>query len=345
MDILSSLQSGSNLFKKKDLNWGVLGTSRIAARELIPAINSIRYNKVLGVASRELTRAAEYASNLEIPKSYGSYDELLADPEIQVVYNPLPNDDHFTWSMRAMDAGKHVLVEKPFALNAEEAQAMVCKAQEKNLVLMEGFMYRYNSRYQKIFDLLRKGELGKLRFVRSGYSFNLTNPDDFRLALDKGGGVLYDLGCYCINSQRLLVGREPVVVQAAWHKGQSGVDLSVAATMDFGDQVYTQFTISYNASRHQYTQVVGVDAIMDIVQPFNPHGKPTSIVITRDGKASKTNFRGENDYRNLAEHFYHVVINKETPSYPLSDAVNTMAVMDAIAQSASNNSAPVALNL
>ena len=213
MDLISSLPNASFL-TKSGLNWGILGTARIAAKSVIPAIKAVKHNSVAAVASRDLTRGAEFVRENEIPKAYGTYEELLRDENIQAVYIPLPNSEHSRWAVRAMEAGKHVLVEKPFALNADEAQLMVSTALEKSVVLMEAFMYRYHARLGQMLELVRKGALGKLRFIQSSMSFPLTNPDDIRLNANLGGGALYDLGCYCVDLQRLLVGREPRRVKA-----------------------------------------------------------------------------------------------------------------------------------
>ncbi|MFZ3070567.1 MAG: Gfo/Idh/MocA family oxidoreductase [Anaerolineaceae bacterium] len=334
MEILSSFQNPGGFFKKEELNWGVLGTARIAEKSVIPAIKATKNNNVVAVASRNLTRASEFAQAMEIPKAYGSYDELLADPNVQAVYIPLPNSEHAPWAIKAMEAGKHVLVEKPFALNADEAQLMISTSLEHSVVLVEGFMYRYNSRFNKIMELIRHGNLGKLRFIESSFSFALTNPDDIRLTSNLGGGVLYDLGCYCVNFQRLLVGREPKLVQALCHEGNTGVDLQMTATMDFGELVYTHFDIAFNAAGQQSTRITGTEGVLEINQPFNTNGEGTQAWLTKSGETKKLSFRGEDDYRKMVEHFYYVVVSKEAPLFPLSDALNNMVVMDALYQSA-----------
>lgn len=342
MDILSPKTVTSNLFRKPELSWGVLSTARIAEK-MIPTIKATKHNNVLAVASRDLTRGRAFADRLEVPVAYGKYDELLRDPNIQAVYIPLLNHEHMPWTIKALQAGKHVLVEKPFALNAVEAQQMVGAAIEKSLVLMENFMYRHHLRFEKSIELVKKGELGKVRFIHNSFSFPLENPDDFRLVPNMGGGALYDLGCYCVNFQRLVLGREPVSVQARCHAGGSGVDLQMIATLDYGEQIYGNFEVAFNASRQQFARLVGSDATMTLDSPFNSGEKSTSIMIERGDDHKKINFRGENTYQNLIEHFYQVVIRKEMPLYPLADAVKTMAVIDALFQSAVDDGKLVAL--
>jgi predicted dehydrogenase len=333
MEILSSIQSPGTIFKKDDLVWGILGTARIAEKSVIPAIKATKHNVIAGVASRDLTRALEFAKPFEISRSYGSYDELLADPIIQAVYIPLPNSEHASWAIKAMETGKHVLVEKPFALTADEAQMMVGASLEHSVVLMEAFMYRYNPRFNKILELIHKGEIGRIRFINSSFSFALSNPDDIRLTSNLGGGVLYDLGCYCVNFQRQLAGREPKTVQALCYTGNTGVDLQMTATLDFGDLIYSHFDVAFNATNQQSTRIIGTEGTLDIVQPFNPGGEATHVLLTKGGDTKKISFRGENDYIKMVEHFYSVVMSREAPFFPLSDAIKNMVVIDALYQS------------
>ncbi len=344
MDILSSKPIGGNIFRKPELNWGILGTARIAARAIIPALQSNKNTPVIAVASRDLTRAQEFAAPFEIPRVYGNYEDLISDSNVQAVYIPLPNSEHASWAIKAMQAGKHVLVEKPFALNANEAQLMVSAALENSVVLMEGFMYRYSERFDKLYELIRSGTIGKIRLLQSGFSFTLGNPDDIRLAPDLGGGALYDLGAYSINIQRLLVGREPSSVQAICQMSKSGVDLQTVSTLDFGDQVFGQFMVSFNADGSHFLRVVGSAGTLQIEKPFLLIGEGTSAVLSVNGKESKRiNFRAENDYKHMLDHFYNVAVSKDVPKFPLSDAVNNMVVIDALFQSAVDNGSTVYL--
>jgi len=344
VDILSSKPIGGNLFRKPELNWGILGTARIAQRAVIPALLSMKHTPVIAVASRNLTRAQEFAAPFEIPRAYGSYEELLSDSNVQAVYIPLPNSEHAPWAIKAMQAGKHVLVEKPFALTADEAQLMISTALENSVVLMEAFMYRYSDRFEKIHELVRSGAIGKIRLIQSSFTFTLSNPDDIRLATDLGGGALYDLGCYNVNFQRQLVGREPTSVQAFCQMSKSGVDLQTVATLDFGDQAIGQFMVSFNADDSQFLRVVGSAGSIHIEKPFLLIGEGTSALLNVAGKESKRiNFRAGNDYKHMLEHFYNVAVSKDVPKFPLSDAVNNLVVIDALFQSAVDNGSTVYL--
>jgi predicted dehydrogenase len=339
MDLLSSLQTSGNLLKSPGLNWGILSTARIAEKAVIPAIRMVKNNQVVAVASRELTRATAFATKMEIPKAYGSYEELLHDPDVQAVYIPLPNSDHKEWTLKALEAGKHVLVEKSFAMNADEAQEMVSSALEHGLILMENFMYRYNSRISKIIEMVRKGDLGKLKLIQSTFSWNLTNPDDIRLNADLGGGTLLDIGTYCVNFHRQLAGREPKEVSCRFYQGNTTVDLQAAGSMSFGEQLETQFFSSFAAIGQQNTRIVGTEGMLEIPRTFNNGGEKTEAFLTKDNVTKHLTFRAENDYKSLLEHIYEVVISRESPRFPLADAVNHMLVLETLARSAKQGGA------
>jgi len=334
MDSRSSNQKSGYSFNKIRAKLGRLGTARIAAKAVIPALKASRRNVVAAIASRDLTRAQEFAQANEIAKAYGSYDELIADPGIDAVYIPLPNSEHAPWAIKAMEAGKHVLVEKPFALNADEAQLMVSTSLERSVLLMEAFMYRYHSRFETVIDLVRHGSLGQLRFIQSTFSFQLTNPNDYRLSAALGGGALYDLGCYCVNFQRQLVGREPRQLQALSYVGSTNVDLQMSGTLDFGEQVFTHFDVAFNGAPQQYTRIIGTEGVLSFEKCFNPGTDPSEAFLIKGSDTKRIKFRREDSYQKMVEHFYDVVASKEAPLFPLSDAVTNLVAMDALFQSA-----------
>jgi predicted dehydrogenase len=335
METGSTTQNFEKLYKD-NLNWGVLGTARIAAKAVIPALKASRRNVVTAIASRDLTRAQQFAQTNGIQKAYGSYEELIRDPEIDAVYIPLPNSEHAPWAIKAMEAGKHVLVEKPFALNADAAQLMVATSLEHSVLLMEAFMYRYHSRFEEVMDIVQGGSLGQLRFIQSTFSFQLTNPNDYRLSAPLGGGALYDLGCYCVNFQRLLVGREPRRVQALSYMGSTNVDLQMSGTLDFGEQVFTHFDVAFNAAPQQYTRIIGTEGVLSFEKSFNPGNEASEAYLHKGSETKRFKFKREDAYQKMVEHFYNVVASKEAPRFPLSDAVNNLVVMDALFQSAAS---------
>jgi len=194
-------------------------------------------------------------------------------------------------------------------------------------------MYRYNARLAQMLEIVRKGTLGKLRIIQSSMSFPLTNPDDIRLNAGLGGGALYDLGCYCVDIQRILVGREPRHVQALSYQGNTGVDLQVSATLDFGDQVFGRFDVALNASRQQHTRIIGTEGVLDVVDPFGAKAEISQAYLAKDGEIKKLSYKRENAYEKMIEHFYNVVASREAPLFPLADSVNNIVVIEALFQS------------
>ena len=190
------------------LRWGVLSTASIAVGKVIPGMRASRRTEVLAIASRDLARAEATARSLGIPRAYGSYEELLADPDVDAVYLPLPNHLHAAWTIAAARAGKHVLCEKPLSLTAAEAQEMVDACREAGVVLMEAFMYRLHPSWQAVRDILASGRIGRLRAIDSWFSYHNVDPEDIRNIAAYGGGALYDIGCYCVNLSRMLFGTE-----------------------------------------------------------------------------------------------------------------------------------------
>lgn len=319
--------------KNNTLKWGILGTSKIAQVSLIPAFRASRKNELYAVASRSLTKAEEFARLNTIPKVFGTYDELLKDSTVQAIYIPLPNSMHKMWAIEAMKAGKHVLCEKPVGLNEEEAREMVAVAEEKQVVLMEGFMYRYHPRFAKFIKIIQKGSLGNIRFIHSAFTYNITNPNDIRLIPELGGGALMDVGCYCIDFSRQITQREPLSVQAQCYEGNTGVDLQVIVTMDFGDNIYSVFEAAFNTTRRQFCHIAGTEGTLDITQPFRNFGKGTKAVLTTAEGVKKMVFWGKNEYSRMLDQFQRMVARKAEPIFPLSDSINEMKVIDAIVQS------------
>jgi len=330
--------------KSNTLKWGILGTAKIAQDSIVPAIKASHKNELYAVASRSLTKAEEFARLNTIPKVFGTYDELLQDSSVQAVYIPLPNSLHKLWAIEAMKAGKHVLCEKPIGLNEQEAREMVAVAEEKQVVLMEGFMYRYHPRFSKLIELIQKGSLGSIRFIHSAYTYNITSPNDIRLIPELGGGALMDVGCYCIDISRQLTQREPLSVQAQCYEGNTGVDLQVMATMDFGDNIYSVLEVAFNTFSRQVCQIAGTDGTLDIIDPFATSGKITRATLKTSEGERTILFLGHNEYVHMLDHFQHMVAKKAEPIFPLSDSINDMKVIDAIVQSMHNGGKVIKLD-
>ncbi|HEU4742950.1 MAG TPA: Gfo/Idh/MocA family oxidoreductase [Meiothermus sp.] len=328
------------------MGFGILGAARIAASALIPAIYQSANARLVAVAARDGNRAAEYAAQHGIPKAYG-YQELLADPEVEAVYNPLPNSLHLPWTLRALEAGKHVLCEKPLALNAAEAEQMDQAAKRANRTLMEAFMYRFHPQIARALELVRSGSLGELRLIRPSFSFALERSADIRWVAALGGGALYDVGCYCVTLSRLFAGREPLAV-TGWsdltppdHPGGGGADHSFVGVLDFGEGLRAVFDCSFAQPFRQRVELVGDRGTLVIPEAWVP-GRRGSGGPTRHGlDAPHLVVNGQEEaqpaadqYQLMVEHFVRAARGQEPLRYPAEEAVRQMRVLDALYASA-----------
>ena len=320
----------------KKIKWGILSTANIGRKAMIPALQASAIAEVTAVASRDADRARQFADELNIPKAYGDYQALLDDPEIDAVYNPLPNHLHQPWSIRAAKARKHILCEKPLALNTQECEEMISAAQANQVLLMESFMYRHHPRIQEAARIVRAGELGEIKTIESAFTFRLRDKDDIRYQAEMGGGAVMDVGCYCINLSRLIAGREPQAVQAQATWSDSGVDQQLVGLLDFGDGLLAHFDCGFNQSRRQRAIIAGSEQFMVLRDVFVPGTKPTQIHIVRDDDTQVHSFEGVDEYRLIAEDFMRAIEKGETPTPP-SDAVANLRVIQALLESAKAN--------
>ena len=265
------------------IRWGVLGCARIATRRVIPAIVAAAGAELAAVASRSSARASETASQFGIATSYDSYEALLADPGLDVVYIPLPNSLHKPWTIAALQAGKHVLCEKPMAMNAAEAREMAAAAAETGLFLVEAFMYRYGPLMDKAIEIVRDGRLGELRSLYSSFTFRIADdPQNVRLQPETGGGALYDVGCYALDVQRLLAGREPRSVWAQARVSEVyGVDMSIAGVLDYGQGLRGTFEAGFDAPGWTSLRAVGTEGTLEAPQGFNPRNEAGLLILRR----------------------------------------------------------------
>ncbi len=266
------------------LRWGILSTANIAVEKVIPGMRTAQRAEVLGIASRHQGRAEATARQLGIPRAYGSYEALLADPDIDAVYVPLPNHLHAQWAIAAARAGKHVLCEKPLAMSAAEAQTIVDAGREAGVVVMEAFMYRQHPSWVAVRELLASGRLGRLAAVDSWFSYYLEDPTNIRNIREVGGGALYDIGCYTVNLSRMLFGEEPASVAAAIVRDPaSGVDILTSAVLTFPSGVAT-FTCATRVEPDQRVSIYGTTGRIEIEIPFNiPPDRPTRVFVTAGG--------------------------------------------------------------
>ncbi len=326
----------------RTLRWGVLGTARIALDKVIPGLRQSPSSLVAAIASRDPARAAEAAARAGIGRAHGSYEALLADPDIDAIYNPLPNHLHVPWTIRALEAGKHVLCEKPIALDAAEASLLVDAESRTGFRVAEAFMIRHTPWWRHVRTLVADGTIGEIRAIQTFFSYALDDPDDIRNQAAIGGGGLLDIGCYAVASARFLLGREPTKVAALIDRDPAfGTDRVTSALVAFGDVPLT-FTCSTGAAPTQRVVVVGRRARVEIPIPFNtPTDQPVRILVDDGSDLSGAGARTEtfepaDQYALEAEDFSRAVIEDGPFEFPIADAVANMRVLDAIAASATS---------
>jgi predicted dehydrogenase len=316
----------------KKLNWGLLSTAKIN-QALIKPLRASNRTRLLAVASRSISNAEAYAREWNIPRAHGSYEALLADPEIDVVYNSLPNHLHAEWTIKALHAGKHVLCEKPFALTLADVDAMSQAARETGKVLEEAFMYRHHAQTLKVKEIVDSGMLGKLQLVKGAFSFMLTRKDDIRSKKETGGGSIWDIGCYPISYARMIIGAEPVEVFGWQVSGQDGVDESFFGQMKFEDGVHAQFDSGFKAPFRTMIEIVGTKASLTITEPFKPH-KTTEIILTSDDKQEKIKIKANELYLGEVEDMCDAITQNKAPRISHADSRGNIATILALLESA-----------
>lgn len=319
------------------LTWGILSTAHINRRALIPALQEAGNAYLLGIASREAHRARAWAEEFAIPRHYPSYEALLDDAEIQAVYIPLPNHLHQEWTVRAAQAAKHVLCEKPLALGAAEARAMIEAAEAAGVVLMEAVMYRFHPQTERALEIVRTGELGELKLIRSSFSFALDDPHNIRLRPETGGGALLDVGCYAVNACRTFFGQEPWRVQAT-ARYRYGVDVSLSGFLDFPSGGQGLIDCSFERPlRHTY-EVIGTRGRLVVPAAFDIRLDPGAVHVYHPaGRAERVEvipFESTDHYRLMVEHFGRAVLDCEPLRYPASEGETNIRVLEALARAA-----------
>jgi predicted dehydrogenase len=316
----------------KVLNWGLLSTARIN-RALIPPLQVSRRNKLLAVASRSQATADAYAREKKIPRAYGSYEALLADPEIDVIYNPLPNHLHAEWTIKAVQAGKHVLCEKPLALSVEEVDAIREAARKHGCVVAEAFMYRHHPQTLKVQEIVQSGSLGTLKLIRGSFTFILTRENDVRLKPEWGGGSIWDVGCYPISYARTVVGAEPLEVFGWQVTGPSGIDETFVGQMRFDGGILAQFASSFVLPFQAVMEIVGSEGTLSIPHPFKP-GIAEKIYLTRGERIETITIKGIELYSGEVEDMADAILLGKPPRIPLEDSRANVAAIAAFLESA-----------
>ncbi len=321
--------------------WGVLSTAKIGLEKVIPGIQRSAFGRVTAIASRDPNQAGAAAAALGIPVAYGTYDALLADPEIDAIYNPLPNHLHVPWTKRCLEAGKPVLCEKPLALTAVEAQSLQGKVGGERV--MEAFMIRHHPQWHRARALVASGALGTVRAIQVAFAYNNTDPANIRNRLEAGGGALADIGCYAVVTGRFLFAAEPLRALALVDRDPSfGTDRVSTGVLDFGAGRRLDFTVATQSVPYQRVQVYGTDCRLELEIPFNaPQAEPTRLILddgsARDGSSIIVETIAATDqYANQADDFVRAVQTGAPLPYDLADAICNMRALDALTRSERN---------
>ncbi len=324
----------------KRIRWGILSTANIALKRFIPGAAASHNGSVAAIASRDGARARDAAARLGIATAYDSYEALLADPDVDAIYNPLPNSLHAEWTLKAAAAGKPVLCEKPLAVSSAEAQEMIAGCQRHGVLLMEAFMYRFHPQHARVRELLATGAIGELRAVRTAFTFMLEpfNPKNVRLQGDLAGGALMDVGCYTVNAARMLFGEEPVWASAQWDfRDAFGVEVMLAAILGFSGGRMATFDCGFRAAGQGSYVAAGTKGQIDVLNAFVPGMDGTVLLVTEGEGRREERIPGVDQYRLEAEEFAGALLAGRPLRIPPEDAVGTLRAIEALHRSARAN--------
>jgi predicted dehydrogenase len=321
------------------VRWGVLGAANIAVQKVIPGMQRCGLSRVAAIASRDLHKAQHAAQNLGIARAYGSYEELIADPEIEVVYIPLPNHLHVPWSTRAADAGKHVLCEKPIALAGSEARTLLAVRDRTGAQIGEAFMVRTHPQWLRVREMVEEGRIGELRLVTGHFSYYKRDPENIRARVEYGGGALLDIGCYPVNIARWLFGAEPTEVIAKIERDPDmRVDRLVSAVLHF-PAGQSAFTCSTQLVPYQRMHILGTRGRIEVEIPFNAPPNRGCRLFVDDGRdlmgrsVETIELPAADQYALQADAFSEAIRYGRPVPVPLEDAIANMAVIDALFRS------------
>jgi predicted dehydrogenase len=313
------------------VKWGLISTANING-EILAAARETDDAEIVAVASREQRRADYYARANGIERAHGSYEDLLADPEVEAVYNPLPNSMHVAWTVAALEAGKHVLCEKPFSRRPEEVESAFELADRLGLVLSEAFMYRHHPQTKRATELVREGAIGRLRMIHAVFSFQLTDQTNIRMLPELDGGALMDVGCYCVSGSRLF-GGEPERVSGEQTLSETGVDIGFQGTLRFPNDVVAQLDASFAAPRRQRLEAVGEEGILLVEAPWRVDWGG-DVILTRDGRVERVDVPEANSYRLELEDMTAAIRGGKAPLLGREDAVGQARAIESLYRAA-----------
>lgn len=322
------------------VKWGILSTANIGIKRVIPAIIAGRRGVVTAIASRDPHRAARVAADFGIARSYAGYQTLLDDPEIEAIYNPLPNHLHVEWTIRALDAGKHVLCEKPIGLNAGEAQGIIAARERSGKRVMEAFMVRFHPQWQRIRILVREGRIGVVRAIQSAFAFPMLDPNNVRNRVESGGGALYDVGCYPIVTARYLFGAEPERAVALIDRDPTlGIDRLTSGLLAFPGGGQLTFSSALQLAAYQRVVVLGSQGRIEVSVPFTPQKDYACRIIIDSGASpggssgTFEQFPAVDQYALQCDQAAAVMRGEAAQEFPIEDAIANMRVIDALYRS------------
>jgi predicted dehydrogenase len=327
--------------KSDRLQWGLLSTARIN-RAIIGPIRNSKRSRLLAVASRSLERAAEYAKSWNIPRIYGSYEELLEDPEIDVIYNSLPNSLHAEWSIKAIQKGKHVLCEKPISISEDDIKKIINISEETGKVTTEAFMYRHHPQTLIVKKLIDEGAIGKIQLVRGAFCYTDDKPTDVRLDPLLGGGSLWDVGCYPINYARYILGDEPVEVYGHQVIGETGVDMFFTGQLLFPRDIVMQFESSFTSPFLALMEFSGDNGRMVINSPYKP-GLKENILLDNGNQVKTIRVKGEELYSGEVTDMENAIMYGTPPRISLRDSLMNTVTIQALYESA-NRKKPIRID-
>jgi predicted dehydrogenase len=324
----------------RKVRWGILGAARIAINRVIPAMQKGEYSEVTAIASRDQSRAEDAARQFGIPKAYGSYDELLADPEIEAIYNPLPNHLHVPLSIRAAEAGKHVLCEKPIGLDTADARRLLEARDRTGVTIGEAFMVQTHPQWVRTVELVRSGRIGTMRFALGSFGYFQPRQENIRNVREFGGGGLLDIGCYPIKTSRMVFGEEPVRVSATLVRDPGcGTDILTSAILEYPSG-HCVFSCSTQVVGHQNMQFFGTQGRIEMEIPYNARPGGTSRIRIDDGRdiygagITVEEFSPCDQYTIQGDLFSRAIREGTPPPVPLEDSVRNMQVIDAVFRAA-----------
>ncbi len=321
------------------VKWGVLGVANIAVKKVIPAMQRGEWSEIAAIASRDVAKAETAARSLAIPRSYGSYEELLADPEIEAIYNPLPNHLHVEWTIKAAEAGKHVLCEKPISLTVEEAMPLLEVRDRTGMKIEEAFMARTNPQWVGTFDMIKEGRIGAVRSVVGYFSYNNQDRNNIRNIIEFGGGGLMDIGCYLVYFSRLIFAEEPTRVVALLEEHpDTHTDVLTSALLDF-PKGHSIFTCGTQLTPYQRVQILGTRGRIEVEIPVNaPPDQPCKVLVDDGSDLAGAGihvleFQPCDQYTVQGDLFSRSIREGKEPPIPLEESIRNMAVIEAIFRS------------